>query len=179
MKKVLAFSGSNHSKSINQILVSFAAQKFTKHDVTVINLNDYSMPLYGIDVQEQGFPDSAVQLRELMSGFDALVIASPEHNGSMPVFLKNTIDWLSRLTSPGKPFFGDTVKPVLLLSTSPGGTGGETNIKNMAELMPWWGGDVKSTFSLGGFYDKYTDGKFDQETEQAISDVVSAFEMSI
>ncbi|OKY25139.1 MULTISPECIES: NADPH-dependent FMN reductase [Thalassotalea] len=179
MKKVLAFSGSNHSQSINQTLVTLAAEKFTSHEVTIIDLNEYEMPLYGLDVQEQGFPDSAIQLRELMSDYDALVIASPEHNGSMPAFLKNVIDWLSRLTTPGKPFFGDKIKPVLLMSTSPGATGGATNLKHMAELMPWWGGDVKDTYSLGGFYDKYADGKFDPETDQAISNVIKKFEATI
>ncbi|WP_286234011.1 NADPH-dependent FMN reductase [Thalassotalea sediminis] len=179
MKKILAFSGSNHSQSINQSLINVAASKVSKHEVTVLDLNDYPLPMYGLDVQAQGFPESATKLRELMSGYDALIIASPEHNGSMPAFLKNVIDWLSRLTTPGNPFFGDTVKPVLLMSTSPGPTGGATNIKTMAELMPWWGGEVKGTYSLGGFFDKYTDGQFDQETDRAISDVINTFEATI
>lgn len=176
MKKILAFTGSNNSQSIHQNLLNITASKVTNNDVTVIDLNDFPLPIYSIDIETQGIPEEVKRLKKIMGEHDALIIASPEHNGSMPAFLKNTIDWLSRLAEPGQPFFGDTRKPVLLLSTSPGATGGATNIKTMAELMPWWGGDVKGTYSLGSYYEKFSDGKFDLETDQQLTDLVSLFE---
>ena len=97
----------------------------------------------------------------------------------MPAFLKNVIDWLSRATEPGQPFFGETKKPVLLLSASPGETGGATNIKTMSELMPWWGGDVKGTYSLGSYYEKFTDGQFNSETDEELTAIVNLFDTTL
>jgi NAD(P)H-dependent FMN reductase len=179
MKKILAFSGSNHSQSIHQNLIEVTASKVTKHEVSVIDLNNFPLPIYSIDIESQGIPEQVKNLRAIMNEHDALIIASPEHNGSMPAFLKNVIDWLSRVSEPGQPFFGESKKPVLLLSTSPGETGGATNIKTMAELMPWWGGDVKGTYSLGSYHEKFIDGKFNPETDKEISATVSAFEATI
>ena len=150
-----------------------------KNDVTVIDLNDFPLPIYSIDIETQGIPEEVKKLKQIIVEHDALMIASPEHNGSMPAFLKNTIDWLSRVAEPGQTFFGETKKPVLILSTSPGATGGATNIKTMAELMPWWGGDVKGTYSLGSYYEKFIDGKFDSQTEKEIADTVKLFESTL
>jgi chromate reductase len=58
-------------------------------------------------------------LREQILRADALVIATPEYNYSMPGVLKNAIDWASR--PPSQPFEG---KPIALMSASPGGFGG-------------------------------------------------------
>lgn len=176
MKKILAFTGSNNSNSINQKLLDFATRNITLHDVTILNLNDYPLPLYGLDIEKQGIPEQVIALKNVIFEYDALIIASPEHNGSMPAFLKNVIDWLSRLAKPKESFFGVKGMPVLLLSTSPGVNGGATNIRTMMELIPWWGGDVKGTFSLGSFYEVFTDGKFNTETENMIKEVIIAFE---
>ncbi|CAH9058190.1 hypothetical protein PSECIP111951_01823 [Pseudoalteromonas holothuriae] len=179
MKKILAFSGSNHSQSIHQNLIDITASKVTKHEVTVIDLNNFPLPIYSIDIEVQGLPEEVKKLRQVLIEHDALIIASPEHNGSMPAFLKNIIDWLSRATELGQPFFGETKKPVLLVSTSPGEAGGATNIKAMKELMPWWGGDVKGTYSLGSYHEKFLNGKFTPETDKELTATVSAFEATL
>ncbi|MFV8457582.1 NADPH-dependent FMN reductase [Vibrio owensii] len=179
MKKIVAFTGSNNSQSIHSLLVQALANQATQTEVNTIDLNDFELPMYGLDVEGQGIPENAHKLRATLNEYDAIIIASPEHNGSMPAFLKNAIDWLSRVAPQGTSFFGDTKKPVLLVSTSPGANGGATNIKTMAELMPWWGGDVKGTYSLGGFYDKFQDGKFDAATSAELSELMLSFEKSL
>ena len=179
MKKILAFSGSNHSQSIHQNLINITASKVVKNEVTIIDLNDFPLPIYSIDIENQGIPKEVIELRNIMIEHDALIIASPEHNGSMPAFLKNVIDWLSRATQPGQPFFGETKKPVLLLSTSPGESGGATNIKTMSELMPWWGGDVKGTYSLGSYHEKFIDGQFNSATDKELTKTVNSFEATL
>ena len=179
MKKILAFSGSNHSQSIHQNLINITANKVVKNEVTIIDLNDFPLPIYSIDIENQGIPKEVIELRKIMIEHDALIVASPEHNGSMPAFLKNVIDWLSRATQPGQPFFGESRKPVLLLSTSPGQSGGATNIKTMSELMPWWGGDVKGTYSLGSYHEKLIDGQFNSATDKELTETVNAFEAAL
>ncbi len=56
--------------------------------MTIIDLKDFDMPMYGIDAESKGIPEKALALRQIMNEHDALVIASPEHNGSMSAFLK-------------------------------------------------------------------------------------------
>lgn len=180
MKKILAFSGSSSDQSINQLLVKLAASKVEGETVQVIDIRDYPMPLYNPDLeQSKGFPESALKLKQILAEHDALMIASPEHNGSMPAVFKNTIDWLSRMVEPMQPFFGDSKKPVLLLSTSPGPNGGATNLATLANLMPWWGGDVIATYSLGSFFDHFSEGTLSEQTDAEIKEVVERFVAAI
>lgn len=178
MKKILAFSGSNNSQSINNTLIQILAKKANQTTVDIIDLNDFNLPMYGIDVESRGIPADALRLRAMLNAYDALIIASPEHNGSMPAFLKNVIDWLSRIRQ-GAPFFGDEVKPVLLVSASPGANGGATNLKTMAKLMYHWGGDIKGSYSLGSFADKFQNGAFDTSTTAELDALMASFESAI
>lgn len=55
------------------------------------------IPLYDADLErEHGFPATVAALRETVAAADALLIATPEYNFSVPGVLKNAVDWLSR-----------------------------------------------------------------------------------
>ena len=103
------------------------------------------------------------------------MIASPEHNGMMPAFFKNMMDWLSR--AGGKIF---QEKPVLLMSTSPGPRGGQTNLQNMKNVFPYWGATaVFADFSVGSFFQAYdaAAGTFtNPEDEARLQEAVTAYE---
>ncbi len=151
---------SNSSKSINRTLLDVVSEKIPHHQLTRVEVGDYAMPIFSSDIEEQqGFPETVKQVKALFDQHDAFIIASPEHNGSMPAVFKNFIDWLSRINET--PMFAK--KPVLLLSTSPGTRGGATNLQNLTHIMPYWGADVRDSFSVGSFYQNYTDGKFCQK----------------
>lgn len=169
-KKVIAFSGSNSSTSINQQLVHIAAGYAQGIDVEVIDLRDYPAPLYGIDLEKaEGVPQSIQELKAVLDGADGFLISSPEHNGSIPTFFKNTIDWLSRIKSETKTFGG---KPLLAMSTSPGANGGKTNLTNLLKLLPFWGANVVGSFSLGGFYNQVTEGQLADEPAAELKEAV-------
>ena len=155
MKKIIAFSGSNSSNSINQQLVKAASQLVDKVTVEVLDIRDYASPFFSLDLEkESGIPDIIQKLRTKLNEADGYILSSPEHNGSIPAYFKNIIDWLSRMDMK---IFGN--KPMLLMSASPGKGGGATNLGNLQKLMPWWGGEVVATFSLGSFHDKFKDGE--------------------
>ncbi len=180
MKKLLAFSGSNSSKSINQSLIKYVAKTLSEEQqevlINVIDLRDYPIPIYSADIErESGHPEEVKKLQELIFEHDALLISCPEHNGAMPAVFKNMIDWLSRLVKPGKSFFGETKKPVFLLSTSPGPRGGSTSLTNLAHLMPRWGGDVKGEISIGKFYSHFDEEGLDKETSDKVLPPVRQF----
>ncbi|PKV50273.1 NADPH-dependent FMN reductase [Aquimarina sp. MAR_2010_214] len=151
MKKILAFSGSNSPKSINQQLLIAAVNKVHKHnDVKLIQLSDYIVPIYSPIIEEKGIPKPIKELFQLFTEAEGFMIASPEHNGLPSSFFKNIIDWLSRID---QRFFGD--KPVVLMSTSPGVTGGASHLQILEKLLPIWGGKISGIYSLGDFNNKF------------------------
>ncbi len=175
MKKVIAFSGSNSSKSINQKLVKIAAEQVTQFEAEVIDLRNYESPLYGVDLErEEGIPQSIIKLKEKLREADGYIISTPEHNGSMPAFFKNTIDWLSRHE---KKVFDD--KPVLFLSTSPGARGARSALEHLTNIMPYRGATVVGSYSLGSFNDKFVDGQLESTSLSELKSKVQELEKSI
>jgi len=173
MTKIIAFSGSNHSKSINQLLVKHAASMIENHEVEVLDLRDYESPMFSLDLEAaEGHPEILKQLDATISASTTLLIAVPEYNGFMPSFFKNTIDWLSRINIK---FLKD--KKVILLSTSPGKYGAKQSLEHLASILPRFGGQVIGQYSLGSFYDSVNlENGFtfnDQAVEQEIKDLVN------
>jgi len=136
--KILVFAGSKRAGSYHRKLAAAAhsALNDAGADATLADLRDYPMPIYDGDLEaEQGLPGPAKAFKELVRRHDALVIASPEYNGSFPALLKNAIDWASR-PEPGEPplaaFRGKTAA---LLSASPGPGGGQRGLRHLRELL--------------------------------------------
>ena len=155
MKKVIAFGGSNSKDSINQTLAIYTANKIRNVDVNTIDLNDFELPLYGVDFEtENGIPDNVIKLNTILEQADALIISLAEHNGSYTAVFKNIIDWLSRLN---QKVWKD--KPMLLMSTSPGARGGATVLESAKGYFPYLGGNIIAHFSLGNFYDNFLENK--------------------
>lgn len=153
MSKILAFAGSNHSKSINHSLVEFTASLINDHEVTVLDIRSWKISMYSIDMDPDDTPVEIIDLLNMINEYDGFIISSPEHNGGVPAFLKNIIDWISRRA---KNAFNH--KPVLLMSTSPGAGGGSTNLKYLIHSLPYQGATIGSTFSLPSFYDHFDNG---------------------
>jgi len=114
--KILVLSGSDRSGSFNKMLAQAAAKclALIEPDVTMIALADYPLPLLGQDGDhDRGLPENAVKLAGMIAAHDALFLASPEYNASIPPALKNALDWVSLVTSDGsagiRPFEGLTV----------------------------------------------------------------------
>jgi len=150
MTKIIAFSGSNSSKSINQTLVKHAASLVENHEVEVLDLRNYESPMFSLDIEaKDGHPEIVKQLEAKISESTTLLIAVPEYNGFMPSFFKNTIDWLSRIN---KEFLKG--KEIIMLSTSPGGCGGKQSLEHTTSILPRFGGEVIGTYSLANFYEK-------------------------
>jgi len=126
--KILVFAGSNRSGSFNKQLAQAAAKTLAlmEAEVTMIALADYPLPLVDEDLKkDKGVPENAVRLARMFAAHDALFLASPEYNASIPPLVKNTIDWVSLVKSDGsgpvRPYAGLTVA---LGSASDGKLGG-------------------------------------------------------
>lgn len=113
----LGISGSLRKDSFNSGALRACADVLPP-GVTLSTFDLSPIPLYNEDVRAQGLPDAVQQLRAQIKAADALVIATPEYNYSIPGVLKNAIDWASR--PPEQPFNG---KPIALIGATPGGFG--------------------------------------------------------
>ncbi len=121
-KKILAFGASNSKNSINKKFATFAANQIADAEITLLDLNDFEMPIYSIDrEQEGGVPNLAKQFKSHIQNADGIIVSLAEHNGSFTTAYKNIYDWMSRLE--GSVWEQQTM---FLLSTSPGGRGGKT-----------------------------------------------------
>jgi chromate reductase len=86
-------------------------------EVEIIEIGE--LPFYDADVEAKGDPPAVAAYKQLLSGADGILIATPEYNDGIPGVLTTAIDWGSRL--PGRaPLSG---KPVALMGASPGRIG--------------------------------------------------------
>jgi len=150
MMKILAFAGSISSKSINKELVKFVLTSFHEDEINLIDLNDFSMPVFSVDLEKKGFPDKAHNFLKQIEECDAIICSLAEHNRSYSAAFKNIFDWASRINVK---VFQD--KPMFLMSTSPGGFGGGNVMNTAKTFFPQFGADIKETFSLSKFYENF------------------------
>src|ERR1051325_10557577 len=94
--RILAFAGSNSRASINKRLVQYTLRFFPRQLSTLIDLNDFEMPLFSIDREkETGFPQKVYEFLELIRTHDAIICSLAEHNRSYTAAFKNIFDWVS------------------------------------------------------------------------------------
>jgi chromate reductase len=121
--KILFFAGALRADSCNKKFVREAKRLMEAkggYETEFVDLKDYPMPVYDGDIEaSSGVPETTIKLGEKIRAADAIVVSTPEYNGSIPGILKNTIDWLSREKNVSL-----TGKPLLLLAASPGALGG-------------------------------------------------------
>lgn len=180
--KILAFAGSTRANSYNKQLVGEAATiaRQMGATVTVIDLKDYPMPFYDADLEKnQGMPENAKRLRTLMINSDAIIIASPEYNGSVSAVLKNTLDWASRSEdgqSSREAFKG---KKFAIMSASPGQGGGARGLVHLQQIIENVGGEVvqkevtvKQAYTVMSGSGPIEDAAIKQELEQEVQQLL-------
>lgn len=148
--KILAFAGSSSSTSINRELVKFVLKDFQEEEINLIDLNDFTMPVFSVDLEKKGFPDEAHRFLKVIEECDVIICSLAEHNRSYSAAFKNVFDWASRINV--KVFQN---KPMLLMSTSPGGYGGGNVMNTAKTFFPQFAADIKDTFSLPKFYENF------------------------
>jgi len=121
MKKqiaVLGFAGSLRKNSYNKALLQAAIELMPRG--TKLEIFDLEgIPPFNQDLETR-MPEKVKEFKAKIRAADAILIATPEYNYSIPGVLKNAIDWASRP-------YGDNAfenKPVAVMSASPGMLGG-------------------------------------------------------
>ena len=136
--KILAFAGSIRRDSWNRKLIRSAvdAARAAGGEVTLIELADYPLPLMDEDLETRdGLPGNAQRLKALFKAHDALLIASPEYNTSIPPLLKNTLDWVSREWQGESGLVPYRNKVAAILAASPGQFGGIRMLPHLRQVL--------------------------------------------
>jgi len=117
--RVLAISGSLRRDSHNSRLLRMAAELAPPPAELELFEGLRDVPPYDEDDDVAPAPEPVRRLRQAIADADALLIATPEYNSSLPGQLKNAIDWASR------PFPDNVLrnKPVAVIGASTGSFG--------------------------------------------------------
>ena len=176
MKKIITIAGTNSQKSINKRLLSYSASLLENVEIISIDLNDYALPIYGVDIEAKfSIPTTVKKLDELLKTADGFLIALAEHNGSYTAVFKNTLDWLSRINMK---IWRD--KPMLLMATSPGGRGGANVLQAAVNYFPFLGANVVAEFPLPSFFENFSeDGISNEDLKDMLNKKLQLFEQHL
>ena len=113
---VLGLCGSLRRGSYNRRLLTAAATELPRS--VTLEVFEYlaDIPPFNEDDEEGATPEAVKALRDAITAADAVLIAAPEYNASVPGQLKNALDWASR------PFPDNALrgKPVAVVGASTG-----------------------------------------------------------
>lgn len=171
--RILAISGSLRSDSANTTLLRAAAAVTPGGTWVELWSGLAAIPPFNED-REDDTPASVADMRAAIAGADALLISTPEYNGSIPGQLKNALDWASRP-------YGDSVltgKPVAITSASPGEHGAAWAAEHLGKVLHIAGSRVVGTSFCLPLADQAfrpgTDALHDPAHTAALTDLVAA-----
>ena len=110
---ILGIPGSLRAGSHNTQLLRLAAEELPEGVELVVFDGLAEIPAFDQDLEDLA-PDAVDALKAAIAEADAILIATPEYNGSIPGALKNALDWVSR------PIAGSPIrrKPVAVIGAS-------------------------------------------------------------
>lgn len=115
---ILGFAGSLRAGSYNHAALRAAAELLPPD--TTLEITDLDgIPVFNQDTEHHP-PAKVTELKAKIRAADAVLIATPEYNYSVPGVLKNALDWTSR--PHGDPTWDG--KPAAILSASVSRLGG-------------------------------------------------------
>lgn len=139
--RVLGISGSLRSGSLNSALLRAAAERLPAGAELVTYERLAEIPPYDEDVELEGTPAVVEELRQAVRDADAVLIATPEYNHSIPGQLKNALDWVSR--PAGKSALNG--KPAAAIGASNGMFGAVWAQAELRKVLSALGGRVVQT----------------------------------
>src|SRR2546425_11531462 len=160
--KVLAISGSLRRDSHNRKLLRAAAELFPSDVEFELWDGRKAVPPYDEEDDTEPAPAAVARLRAAIAGADALLIATPEYNSSIPGQLKNALDWASR------PVATNVLrnKPVAVIGASVGAFGAVWAQAELRKVLAATGARVvEGEVALGHAHERFDeDGRLADES---------------
>ena len=136
--RVLGISGSLRHDSLNSALLRAAAERLPAGAEMVTFTRLGEIPPFSEDAEVEPAPEAVWGLREAMRGAEAVLVATPEYNHSLPGQLKNALDWASRPAGESAL----TGKPVAAIGASKSMFGGVWAQAELRKVLAAMGGRV-------------------------------------
>jgi chromate reductase, NAD(P)H dehydrogenase (quinone) len=179
--RVLGISGSLRRGSLNSALLRAAAERLPAGAELVEFERLRDIPPYDADAEAEGTPEAVAELRQAMRDADAVLVATPEYNHSLPGVLKNALDWASRPV--GESALNG--KPAAAIGASTGMFGAVWAQAETRKVLGALGGRVVETeLPVARAADQYVDGHLEltpqqsEQLEEILAELVSAVEES-
>jgi chromate reductase, NAD(P)H dehydrogenase (quinone) len=169
--KVLGISGSLRRDSYNRTLLRAAAELLPPPVELEIFEGLKAVEPYDEDDDRDLGPAGARRLREEIASADAILIATPEYNSSVPGQLKNALDWASRPKSENA-LWG---KPAMVVGASTGMFGAVWSQAEVRKALGATGARViDEELPIGHAQDAFTDeGRLkDPELRERYEDIL-------
>ena len=131
--RVLGISGSLRAGSLNTELLRLAAEELPAGVELELYDELASIPPFDQDLVELA-PAEAGRLKDAVADADAILIATPEFNGSIPGQLKNALDWVSRPLGEN-PARGKPVAVIGASTSSFGGIWAQRELKKVLGIL--------------------------------------------
>ncbi|SIS02635.1 NADPH-dependent FMN reductase [Williamsia sterculiae] len=144
MTTIVALVGSLRSNLINRQLAEIAREAVAPDVAVEIHDGLAELPFYNEDVDTGDVPAAAVRLRTAVAAADAVLLITPEYNGTIPAVLKNAIDWLSRPYGSGAL----VDKPIGVIGAALGRHGGKWSQDDTRRAVGIAGGRVVEEVEL-------------------------------
>jgi chromate reductase len=162
--RVLGISGSLRSGSLNSALLRAAAERLPAGAELVEFERLGEIPPYDEDVELAVTPAVVEELRAAVRGADAVLIATPEYNHSIPGQLKNALDWVSR--PAGKSALNG--KPAAVIGASTGMFGAVWAQAELRKVLGAMGGRVvEAELPVGHAKEQLYEARLELRPEQA------------
>lgn len=173
--KIIAISGSLRKNSFNTGLIR-AANKLKPANMEIEYFDIKDIPLYNQDLDGKDKPKAVLELSKKVEKAEGIILAVPEYNYSFTAALKNTFDWLSRV-SP-MPLSG---KPLAMMGASYGISGTMRAQLQFRQVMIYL--DVRVLNKPEVLIPSAYEGKFDENgdlvderAKEQIKKMLAAFE---
>ena len=167
---IAAIAGSLRKDSFNKAIIN-TAKKYAPENIEIEILDLKDIPLFNQD-EEKEMPESVKILKDKIKKADAVLIATPEYDRSIPGVLKNAIDWASR--PYGDNSFDD--KAVATIGASGGAIIGTAVAQyHLRQIFSFLNAHPleRPQIFIGGAGDKIENGLFvDEDTVTLIKDLV-------
>ncbi len=161
--RVLGMSGSLRRDSLNSALLRAAGERLPAGAELVEFDRLRDVPPYDEDAEMAATPVVVEELRAAIRGADAVLIATPEYNSSIPGQLKNALDWVSR--PAGKSAL--TGKPAAAIGASTGMFGAVWAQAELRKVLGAMGGRVvEAELPVGHARELLVDGRLELSPEQ-------------
>jgi chromate reductase, NAD(P)H dehydrogenase (quinone) len=179
--RVLGISGSLRRDSLNSALLRAAAERLPAGAEWSEFEGLREIPPYDADIEEATVPAAVRDLREAIGDADAVLVATPEYNHSIPGVLKNALDWASR--PAGQSALSG--KPAAAIGASTGMFGAVWAQAETRKVLGALGGRVvEAELPVARADQLFVDGQLElspqqsEQLEQLLAELVAAVEES-